>query len=211
VSRLVWGIPSQRFYETGLDRGVLYSADGTGVAWSGLISVAESPSGGDPRPFYLDGVKYLNLSSKEEFEATITAFASPAEFAPCDGIVSVHNGLFATQQPRQSFGLSYRTMVGNGEDSALTDYKIHVVYNALAAPNQRSNQSINGSANASTFAWKITTLAPAATGIRRTAHFIIDSRFTDPDQLSAAEDVLYGDDSTGASLPTPDELIALFA
>lgn len=211
MSRLVWGDSATRFYETGLDRGVLYSSDSSGVSWSGLISVTESPSGGDPRPFYLDGVKYLNLSSAEEFEATIVAFDSPPEFAVCDGVVSVHNGLFATQQRRQTFGMSYRTLIGNGLDSSPLAYKIHVVYNALTTPSQRSNQTINGSADASTLSWKITTLPPAATGIKRTSHFVIDSRYTDPTVLSTVEDTLYGTDSVGSALPTPDDLIALFA
>jgi hypothetical protein len=176
-----------------------------------LISVVESPSGGDARPFFLDGVKYLNLASVEEYQASITAYDSPSEFRVCDGLAEVHNGLYATQQPRQSFGLSYRTLVGSGVESDPSSYKIHVVYNALAAPAQKSNKTINGSADASTFTWQVTTLPPAVTGIKRTSHFVIDSRFADPTKLSTAEDALYGTDVADAALPTPDELIAIFA
>jgi hypothetical protein len=208
VSRITWDALGERFYELGVDRGVLYTP--TGVAWTGLISVAENPSGGDAKPFYLDGQKYLNFSAAEEFEATIQAFSSPPEFGPCDGNAVVHNGLIATQQRRQSFGLSYRTMIGNPND-AETGYKLHLVYNALAAPSQRNNISMGGSGDPNTYSWDVTTRPPTITGYKPTAHLVIDSRTTDPSVLSDVEDLLYGTISTSASLPDPDDLIAMFA
>jgi hypothetical protein len=144
VARLDWSAIGERFYETGIDRGVLYVGE-DGFVWPGLISITESPSGGDAKPFYLDGIKYLNISAAEEFEGTINAFFAPAEFNACDGTVSVHNGLFATQQPRKPFGLSYRTRVGNDIDGAEHAYKVHLVYNALAAPSERENSTLNDS------------------------------------------------------------------
>lgn len=210
MTRLQWGQPTERLYEIGLDRGVLYLPSVPGVAWSGLISVTESPSGGDPRPLYIDGMKYLNLASAEEFEATIVAFDSPPEFAPCDGVASVQNGLFATQQPRASFGLSYRSRIGNDSEGPDHGYKIHLVYGALAGPSQRVNNTLGDTAAPSSFSWHITTLPPAVTGYKRTAHFVIDSRYTDAELLADVEDILYGDVSSSPTLPDPDDLIALF-
>jgi hypothetical protein len=209
VARLTWSAFGKRFYETGVDRGVLYVSSG-GVAWPGLISVSEAPSGGDAKPYYFDGVKFLNLAATEEFEATLNAFFSPSEFAACDGIAAVQNGLFASQQPRKSFGLSYRTRIGNDIDGPEHGYKIHLVYNALAEPSSRDNASLGGNADPDVFSWKITTLAPALTGFKPSAHLVVDSRLTDPDVLAAVEDQLYGSVSTSSALPTPDELVAIF-
>lgn len=210
MTRLSWAAVGERFYEIGVDRGVLYVDNQEGVAWTGLTSVVEHPSGGSPRPFYIDGVKYLNLPSSEEFEATINAFTYPDEFASCDGTARFHRGLFITQQPRKSFGLSYRTKVGN--DLAGTDYgyKIHIVYNALAAPSQRANNTISDSTNPSDFSWDITTRPPAMTGYKQTAHVMVDSRSTNPATISAIEDILYGTDSNSARIPTLTELIDVF-
>lgn len=211
MPRLDWTAVGERFYETGVDRGVLYADAFAGVAWTGLISVDESPTGGEAKPYYIDGVKYLNISSAEEFEATINAFYRPYEFGLCDGIASIQNGLFVTQQPRKSFGLSYRTMIGNDVDASDHAYKIHLVYNALAAPSSRSNNTLGDSADPADFSWEITTLPPAITGYKPTSHFVIDSRFTSSGLLSTLEDILYGNDVESARLPTPTELIAIFA
>ncbi len=209
MTRVDWGTPGTRYYETGVDRGVLY-AD-SAVAWSGLISVAETPSGGAPKPFYIDGIKYLNLAMAEEFEATISAYSSPPEFGPCDGMKSIQNGLFVTQQRRLPFGLTYRTKVGNDTEGADHAYKIHLVYNALSGPSQRTSSTQSDSPNPTTFQWDITTLAPAISGYRPTAHLVVDTRYADPDVLLELEDLLYGNESFGPSLPTPDEMIALFS
>lgn len=210
--RLVWGARSERFFEIGVDNGVLYNAsDSLGVAWSGLISVSESPSGGEPRPYYYDGIKYINIASAEEYEATIVAFGAPAEFNICDGVASINNGLFATQQPRKPFSLSYRTKVGNEIEGMHHAYKIHLVYNALAAPSQRKHDSIGDSTDPSTFTWDITTLPPAITGYKRTAHFIIDSRSTPELVMTELTDILYGTDVTAARIPDTEELLAIFS
>jgi hypothetical protein len=211
LPRVIWNAMGQRFFETGVDRGVLYVDALPGVAWTGLISVSESPSGGDSRPYYVDGVKYLNLATAEEFEATINALANPPEFGPCDGTMSIQNGLFVTQQPRKSFGLSYRTRLGNDVDGADYAYKIHLVYNALAAPSQRSNNSLGGEISPTSFSWAITTRPPAITGYKRTAHLVIDSNLTDPGVMTEVEDLIYGSEANQPQLPTPDELIAIFS
>ena len=211
MARLDWNATGVRFYETGVDRGVLYVGDAPGVAWTGLTSINEAPTGGDARAFYIDGVKYLNLASSEEFEATINAFSSPPEFGPCDGTVSIQNGLFVTQQPRKQFGFSYRTKIGNDTDGAEHAYKIHLVYNALAKPSSRDNGTMGDSTDPTGFSWAITTLPPSMTGYKPTAHMVIDSRYTLASTLVTVEDILYGSDTNSPRLPSPDELIAIFA
>lgn len=210
MTRLDWTAVGQRFYETGVDRGVLYLDGQDGVAWPGLVSIAESPSGGDPKPFYIDGFKYLNLASAEEFDAKITAYFAPPEFAVCDGLAAVQNGLFATGQPRKSFGLSYRTLIGNdtvGDDYA---YKVHLVYNALAAPTDHANSTQKSSTDPDTLSWSISTMAPAQNGRKPTAHFIVDSRYADPIKLGTLENLLYGTATDPPGLPTVDSLVNLF-
>ena len=210
MSRLTWDAIGARYYETGVDRGVLYVGTELGVAWTGLISVSESPSGGDPRPYYIDGEKYLNLATAEEFEATITALNAPKEFGPCDGQKAIQNGLIVTHQPRVQFGFSYRTKIGNDIQGVDHGYKIHLVYNALAKPAERTHASLSPDTNPATFQWSITTLAPAITGYKPTAHLVVDSRYTDPDILAAVEGLIYGDEVLNPTLPSPDELIELF-
>lgn len=210
MARLTWSATGQRFYETGVDRGVLYVAGQDGVAWTGLTSVEEAPTGGEARPYYIDGAKFLNIAAAEEFEATINSFFSPPEFGQCDGVSSVQNGLFATQQPRKSFGLAYRTRIGNDVDGTEHGYKIHLVYNALAAPSQRSHATIGDSVEPSAFSWQISTLPPVMTGYKPTSHLVIDSLLTGAETLLAVEDALYGSDGLPPRLLTPNELITMF-
>lgn len=210
MTRISWGAPGERFYETGLDRGVLFVGDAPGVAWPGLISVNETPSGGGPRPYYIDGYKYLNLSASEEFEATLSAFAAPKEFAPCDGVASIQNGLFATQQPRKAFHFSYRTKVGNDVDGVNHAYKVHLVYNALAGPSQRNRATHSKDLQPDPLSWQLTTLPPSLTGMKPTAHFEIDSRFTPPGLLAYVEGLLYGTDAGPPRMPSVSELLDIF-
>lgn len=210
MTRLAWGSPGERFFEAGADRGVLYLPGQDGVPWNGLKAVNEAPTGGEPTPYYVDGYKYLNVASAEEYKATLEAFTSPIEFAPCDGTVGVHNGLFATQQPRRPFNLSYRTLVGNDIQGAEHGYKIHIVYNALAAPASRNHQTMaSGSSTPLGLSWSITTTPPRMTGLKPTAHFVIDSRYTPLGLMVQIEDILYGSDDNAAYLPTPEELIGI--
>lgn len=207
--KLEWRSAGQRYYESGCDRGVLYLPGVPGVAWTGLIAVNETPSGGDPKPYYIDGIKYLNLSGAEEFEATIEAYSAPREFGPCDGSVSIQNGLIVTEQPRQSFSMSYRTFIGSDMGPEI-GYKIHLVYNALTSVTQRRFTSHGEDIQPTVNSWELTTLPPPITGYRRTGHLVVDSRYTDPDVLAEVEDILYGSVSLQPSMPTPDELIAIF-
>ena len=210
MTRIDWNTDGQRFFETGVDRGVLYVDMNAGVPWTGLISVSESPKGGEPRAYYQDGQKYLNLASSEEFEATITAFTAPREFAPCEGVSLLQRGLFTSQQPRKAFGLSYRTLVGNDINGADHAYKIHLVYNAMTTPSDRSNNTFATEIDLNNLSWSITTIPASLNGRKPTAHFVIDSRYTKPNLLRAVEDVLYGSNDAEARLPLPAEIFDMF-
>lgn len=209
MSRITWGDSGARVYETGIDRGVLYVGNNPGVPWTGLTSVAEHTVGGESKSYYIDGYKYLVVPSREEFSATITAFTYPDLFAQCDGSREARAGLFLTHQRRKPFGFSYRTKIGN----ELTDdygYKLHIVYNAYAAPTERTNSTIGDSVEPSDFSWEITTRAPLMPGYNSTSHLVIDSRKTEPSVLALLEDILYGNDSDTAKLPSFDEVLAAF-
>lgn len=210
MAQLTWDSVGERFYELGVDRGVLY-VDNAGYAWSGLVSIDEAPTGGDAQPFYIDGEKYLNLAAREEFEATINAYFSPEEFDQCDGVQAAAPGLLATQQRRKTFGLSYRSKIGNDVDGQDHGYKIHIVYNALVSPSQRTRSTINDNVDVPVLSWPITTKPVPVPGMMRTAHFVIDSTEAGPTALSTVEDILYGTTSTPASLPTVQDLIDIFS
>lgn len=213
-----WDGVGEKIYETGVDHGVLYipTALGvydTGFAWNGLVSVTETPSGAEANPQFADNIKYLNLLSAEEFGGTIEAFTYPDEFGQCDGTAEAEVGVVVGQQSRKSFGLSFRTKVGNDVDGTDHGYKLHLVYGALVSPSEKAYQTINESPEAITFSWEFTTTPAPVTGFKPTSLIIIDSTKVAPADLAALELILYGD-SVGPvqpKLPTPDEVIALFA
>lgn len=209
--RLEWNRVGERLFETGIERGVLYPQAGSGVAWNGLISVNESVSGGEAKPFYIDGFKFANRSSPEEYAATISAFTYPREFAACDGSAYLGRGLHVTQQRRKSFGLSYRTKVGNDTLGENHGYKLHLVYNALAAPTSRDYRTVSADPEAATFDWNVTTRPVRLSGYRPSPHLIIDSTLSTPELMASLEDILYGSSSTSPRLPLPNEVVALFA
>jgi len=208
MTKLLWGEPGTRFYESGCDQGVLYPSAGPGVAWPGLISVQEDVDGGELSSFYYDGQKYADVVAGENFRGSIETFAEPAEFAVCDGLRQLASGLFAAQQPRESFGLSYRTMIGNDVDDEY-GYKIHLVWDALAAPTSRSRRTRSDSTEPEILQWNISTVPPSASTYRPTAHFVIDSRGLSLPVLTSLENELYGTVSTAPRLPTQAEIIDL--
>lgn len=209
MARITWGDVTDRSYETGIDRGVLYLKDHNGVPWNGITSVSENTSGGDTKSYYQDGVKTLEVSSPEEFEATLSALTYPDEFASCDGTIQARPGLFVTQQARKPFGLSYRTLIGS-TDSATVHYKLHIVYNAIATPTTREYSSVSDSANPIVLQWKLSTTPVTSAGYAPTAHIVIDTRTAAAQVVSTIESILYGTDADGARLPTLDELIVIF-
>ena len=221
MSKIVWDETGKRTYETGVDHGVLYpqvsGAYPKGVAWNGLTSVNESPSGAEANPQYADNIKYLNLVSAEDFGATIEAFTYPDEWAECDGSAVLTPGVSIGQQTRKTFGLCYRTVLGNDTDGQDHGYKLHLVYNALAKPSEKNYQTVNDSPEAISFSWEITTTPVAITDYKPAACITIDSTKVDTTKLAALETLLYGKDPTTAEsndgvdpkLPLPAEVIAL--
>ena len=216
MAKLVWNEAGKRLYETGVDRGVLYVSDGNGryqkgVVWNGLVSVNESPSGAEATPLYAGNIKYVELMSNEEFGASIEAYTYPEEFEQCDGSAELADGITIGQQPRKSFGLCYRTKIGNDTAGDEHGYKIHLIYGAKAAPTEKSYTTINDSPEAITFSWEITTTPIEVAGHKPTATLTIDSTKVTPTALTAIETKLYGDTTGEATLPTPAEILALIA
>lgn len=218
MSKLVWDKSGEHIYETGVDHAVLYpEVDGgypLGIAWNGLTTVTESPSGAEANAMYADNIKYLNILSAEEFGATIEAYTYPDEFCVCDGSASPTKGMYVGQQSRQHFGISYRTVLGNDTKSNDYGYKLHLIYNCLAAPSEKAYASVNDSPEAISFSWEVSTTPVQITGYKPTATIIIDSTKADQTKLAALETILYGVDKTGEidavdpRLPLPDEVIA---
>jgi len=216
MSKIIWDESGARLYETGVKYGVLYpqNNDGTyplGVAWNGLTGVTESPSGAEATPLYADDIKYLNLMSAEEFGATIEAYTYPDEFAVCDGSAVLAVGVAIGQQTRKTFGMCYRTALGNDIEGDGYGYKLHLIYGGVASPSEKSYQTINDSPEAITFSWEVKTTPVNVTGFKPTASLIIDSTKVDPTALATLEDILYGSVGVDARLPLPDEIAALFA
>ena len=215
MATLTWDVQGERYYETGVSKGVLYPFKegkySKGVAWNGLTAVNESPSGAEPTPLYADNIKYLNLLSNEEFAATVEAYTYPDEFAECDGSAELAAGVSVGQQKRVPFGLSYVTKLGNDTDGQDHGYKIHLIYGALAKPTQKNYATINDSPEAITFSWELSTTPVAVPNMKPTACITIDSTKVTPENLKKIEDKLYGKDSEEATLPTPAELAALIA
>ena len=219
MSRIVWDNTGERYYETGVKYGVLYpiQTDGAyskGVAWNGLTAVTESPSGAEATALYADDIKYLNLLSNEEFGATIEAYTYPDEFAECDGSAALGTGVMIGQQKRKTFGLCYRTTLGNDTDGNDYGYKLHLIYGCLAAPSEKAYATINDSPEAITFSWEVTTTPVNVKGFKPTSQITIDSTKADKSKLAALEDILYGKDgeaagNTGPRLPLPDEVAEL--
>lgn len=218
MAKLVWDKAGEHIYETGVSKGVLYVKSDTGdsyekgVAWNGLTSVSESPTGAEVSAIYADNIKYLNLMSREEFEGSIEAYTYPDEFMACDGSASPEdaNGFVIGQQDRKTFAFCYQTKVGTDLNPE-AGYKIHIIYGALASPSERSYETVNDSPEAMTFSWDITTTPVAVTGFKPTAHVELDSTKIDKTKLEKVEAKLYGtDEPTGEpTLLMPDEIVAI--
>jgi hypothetical protein len=209
MSRIAWDEVGSRFYEVGVDRGVLFVDDQDGVPWNGLTTVSEIPSGGAANSFYLDGIKYVSYSMAEEFKGTLKAYTYPPEFSPCDGSIQIAPGLSIEHQPRKQFTLSYRTLIGNDVAGNEYGYKIHVIYNVLAEPSDRDARSLSGEKNVSDFSWDLTAVPIDIPGFRNSAHFIVDTTLADPGAVSDIEDILYGNDSDQSRAPSIPEMVDL--
>lgn len=216
MAKLTWDDTGKKIYETGVDRGVLYpitagTTYGTGISWNGLTAVNESPSGAESNPQYADNIKYLDLTSAEEFGFTIEAFTYPVEFEECDGSAQLAEGVTIGQQTRKMFGFSYRSLVGNDTQGTDYGYKIHLVYGCKASPSEKSRSTVNDSPEAITFSWEITTTPVNVNGHKPTSHLVVDTTVAQAGKVTALETKLYGDDSSGTpTLPMPDEVYTMF-
>ena len=214
MAKIVWDKTSERLYETGVSKGVLYVQEAgaypNGVAWNGLTAVTESPSGAEASPLYADDIKYLNLMSTEEFGGTIEAYMYPDAFKACNGEDDLVEGVSIGQQKRSTFGFCYRTVLGNDTEANDYGYKLHLIYGAQAAPSEKAYASINDSPEAITFSWEFTTTPVAVEGKKPTACLTIDSTKADAAKLAELEGILYGTESEEARLPLPDEIAEIF-
>ena len=208
MTAINWDSRSKRLYEAGLDRGVLYTRGSPGVPWYGLRSIEESIDGGEPKPYYMDGIKYLNIASLEEYKASISAINYPKEFNPCDGNAVLAKGLTLTQQERQSFSLCYRTLVGSDTMALGFGYKLHLIYNALARPSSRTHASLQAEPSMEMFTWECSTKAIPYAGYRPIAHLVIDSRTSTPAYLTKLESYLYGSATREPMLLDPGQIAA---
>ena len=214
MAKLVFNNVGERLFETGVKNGVLYvmGEDGAyenGVVWNGLTAVTESPSGAETTPLYADDVKYVVIYAAEEFGATVEAYTYPEEFEQCDGSASISEGITIGQQTRKSFGMCYKTSVGNDVQGQDFGYKIHIIYGAKAAPSEKSYSTINDSPEAVTFSWELSTVPVPVEGFNPTATMVIDSTRVPSEKMKLIEDKLYGTESEEATLPLPNELLAL--
>lgn len=213
---LTWDKSGERYYETGVKKGVLYvQSEGSytnGVVWNGLTAVTESPSGAEATPLYADDIKYMELRSAEEFGATIEAYTYPKEFEACDGSAELVAGVTVGQQTRSMFGLSYRTVLGNDTENDAHGYKLHLIYGAMASPSEKAYSTVNDSPEAITFSWEITTTpVEVGEGFKPTSCVIVDSTKVSKTAMKKLEDALYGTAEKEAYLPLPSELKALLA
>lgn len=213
MAKLVWDETGTRTFETGVDHGVLYPVNagkyGTGVAWNGLTSITESPSGAEPTNLYADNIKYLTLLSAEDFGGTINAYTYPVEFELCDGTAELGDGVTIAQQPRKVFGLAYRTKIGSDTQGQDFGYKLHLIYGALASPSEKTRDTINESPSAVEFSWTFTTTPVNVTGHSATAHLTIDSTKIDKDKLKKIEDALFGTEEEEPKILLPDEVVEI--
>lgn len=219
MSVLTWDDIGQKTYETGVDHGVLYvQRDGKypkGVAWNGLTSIQQSPSGAEDTALYADNIKYLNMKSAEELGLTVSCYTYPDEWMECDGTAELVPGVMLGQQGRRNFGLCYRTKVGNDTDGDEFGYKLHLIYNCSASPSDKSYNTVNDSPDAIEFSYEVTTTPIPVRGYRPLASIEIDSTKVDKDALAKLEEKLYGKEGEGDEndpyLPLPEELMEIFS
>lgn len=210
MPKLKWDATGERLYETGVDRVVLFpyskNAYQKGVAWNGVTAISENPSGGESNPVYADNIKYLNIVSSEDFGATLEAYMSPPEFDVCDGSAQLIEGVSIGQQPRQSFGLCWRSLIGNDTEGTEHGYKLHFIYGCMASPTERNHETANESIEPENPSWEISTTPVEVPGFKPTSHLVINSTRLDKTKLAKIEEAIYGNDSTDSKFLMPDEI-----
>ena len=215
MTAIVWDEAGKRRYEVGVDRGVFYRYKNKnyekGVAWNGLSKVTNSPSGAEASATYADNIKYLNIISTEEWSGTIEAYTYPDEFETCNGLAAIGTGINIGQQPRDMFGLVYRSQIGNDVDGSNAGYKLHILYGLFASPAEESNETIGDNVEPMAFSWSVSSTPINVTGHKPTSTLTIDSTKIDAAKLKKIEDSLYGTADKEPTLLTPDEVLALIA
>lgn len=215
MSKLVWDQTNERLYETGIEQVALFPMESgaypKGVAWNGITALNLTPSGAEPTPLYANNKKYLTLMSVEELGGTIEAYTYPDEWAACDGSAELVKGVFIGQQPRKTFGLVGKTLIGNDTELTKHGYKLHLVYGGLASPSEQSNATVNDSPEAKTMSWEFSTTPVDVAGHEPTSYICIDSTKVDTAKLAALEAIIYGSTESEARLPLPDEIAELMA
>lgn len=211
MTRVVWDASGQRLYQTGIDRGMIYLEDGTVSTWNGLVSVTESPSGADPVATYIDGQKVLNVPGGENYEATIESISLPVNAAACAGWGILQYGLYASNQPKQTFGFSYRTLIGNDVSGTEFGYRIHVIFNCTAKSADFTHETTSESPSVKAYNWGLTAVPVSFSGLRPTAHVIFDTRIQTAPTITAVEALLYGDDDNDPAMPTTDQIALLLS
>lgn len=212
--KLQWDQEGTRLYETGTDRGVLYVTNkegklGTGVAWNGLTSIKQAPDGAEPTPLFADNMKYLELTSAENFKGTIDAYTYPDEFNPCDGIVEIVPGAHVGQQTRRPFAFTYRTLIGNDTEGTDYGYKLHLVWGAKVSPSARDHETVNADPTAITFSWAFTTTPVQVDGYKPVAYLSLDSTTLKSETMNAIEEMLYGTETVDPKMPSVKEVLEL--
>jgi hypothetical protein len=210
MTKILWDQIGERTYEVGVDQGVLYLPNRSGIPWNGLISIEEQTSDTKVTSHYIDGVRYFNERSIGDFSAVINAFTYPEEFLPFDGYAVKSQGVILDEQPVADwFFLSYRTFVGNDVLGTDYGYKIHLLYNLTATPSSRKHNTLGNDVDISDFSWEVIGVPETVSGYRPTCHVIFDMRLLDQLAVTALEDKLYGTDSTEATIPTLEEIVEL--
>ena len=211
MTRVTWDASGQRLYQTGIDRGMMYLADGTVSTWNGLVSVTEAPSGGDPVATFLDGQKVLDIPAGENYEGTIESISLPLDAAACAGWGILQYGLYASNQPKMTFGFSYRTLIGNDVSGTDFAYRIHLIFNCTARSADFTHETITDQPSVKPYSRQLTAVPVAFSGRRPTAHVVFDTRIQTPPTITAIEALLYGDDETDAVMPTTDQVSLLLS
>lgn len=218
MAKLTWDESGKHLYETGISQGVLYTYGSSnynnGVAWNGLTTVTENPTGADATAIYADNIKYLNLVAAEDFEGTIEAYTYPDEFKECNGELELASGMTVGQQNRKTFAFCYRTELGNDTLGVNYGYKLHIVYGATISPSERSYETINDSPNAIQFSWDFKTVpvtVSAVSGVKATALVVLDSTVVGSTKMASIEASLYGSAGGSATLLMPDEIYSIVA
>lgn len=209
MTRLSWDSAGEKLFEVGLDRGVLYLTDGTGVAWNGLTEFNEGDVIGLDS-YVFDGMKSGNVAVPNGFVGSLSAYTYPEEFLSYLGI-NINDRIPGLQIPnqlgRKSFGLSYRTLVGDDVEGTDLGYKIHILYNLAAVADGIDYETLSDDIDPIEFSWSVIATPEYLEGYKPTAHVIVDSRYLSEIRLSHLEDILYGTDTSTPRLPSLADLL----